>query len=72
MTSRKKSAAAPAVGPAPDRGGAWIRQADGSLIRDPDEEQHVPEDEAAKPLPADAEQPVPPAPVPPADEAQEA
>lgn len=72
MTSRKKPAAAPADGPAPDRGGAWIRQADGSLIRDPHEDQHVPEDEAARPLPADAEQPVPPAPVPPADEAQEA
>ncbi len=68
---KPKKPAATVDGPVPDRGGAWIRQRDGSLIRDPDEDQHVPEDEDAKPLPADAEQPVPPAPVPPADEAQE-
>lgn len=42
MTRRKKPET-PADGPAPDRGGAWIRQSDGTLIRDPDEDQQIPE-----------------------------
>lgn len=50
MTRRKAAAPAPpeiAEGPNPDRGGAWYRRADGSLVRDRDEEQNVPEDEQA-------------------------
>lgn len=45
MTKPKKTSA-PADGPMPDRGGAFIRQEDGTLIRDPDVDQHIPADEA--------------------------
>lgn len=41
-----------AEGPAPGLGGAWIRQKDGTLMRDDDTEQAIPEEE-----PASSEQP---------------
>lgn len=36
-----------ADGAAPALGGAWVRKADGTLVRDRDTEQHVPEGEEA-------------------------
>ncbi len=45
MTRKKQTAAADIEGPVPDRGGAWIRNADGTLTRDGSEDQAVPDDE---------------------------
>lgn len=44
-----------ADGAAPGQGGAWIRKADGSLARDGDTEQPIPDDEGASP-----QEPTPP------------
>ena len=45
--SKRKTAQSAAVDQdaTPDRGGAWIRLADGSLVRDPEEDQHDPDAE---------------------------
>lgn len=72
MTRRKTAAPTPPEtepddGPNPERGGAWYRKADGSLVRDRTEEQHVPEDE--RPSAAEVDAPVADAPSAPGDAA---
>lgn len=57
----KKTAKPETSDPLPQSGGAWIRKADGSLIRDPGEEQHDPEaqpeaDTAPAPTPVAAQE----------------
>lgn len=45
MAKKKPVTGTAAEGAAPQRGGAFVRLPDGMLGRDPDEDQHVPEDE---------------------------
>lgn len=62
LTADQLAAQAPfADGPPPSLGGAWVRNADGTLTRDGDHEQHIPEDEDRALDPAPAFVPPPPA-----------
>lgn len=61
-TARKQPAKNPfADGAAPVLGGAWIRNKDGTLVRDGDTEQPVPESESGAPEQRPAIIPPPPA-----------